>query len=191
MVSFLFSFFFNYLSRLATRLPSCLFFLHHRKIMLWYILASNKGLKRRFYTRRFAVFKIPGGKCRIHHPTDIFFIPIVKRKVPYTNIQFGLHCIYAYLSFRPWQLCHAENSTATGEGGGRGVEGVRGSWDGYQVPRSTKSMTILFSTYFIHSVPLSFHDTSLQAPFYSQFKHSFYGRFDTRWNILRKPGIRS
>lgn len=80
-------------------------------------------MKRRFYTRRFAVFKIPGGKRRIHHPTDIFFIPIVKRKVPYTNIQFGLHCIYAYLSFRPWQLCHAENSTAAREGGGEGEEG--------------------------------------------------------------------
>lgn len=50
-------------------------------------------------------------------------------------------------------------------------------------------MTILFSTYFIHSVPLSFRDTSLQAPFYSQFKHSFYGRFDTRENALRKPEI--
>lgn len=127
MVSFLFLFL-NYLSRLARRFNSrrfiFLFIFFYIVVKLcWYILASNKGLKRRFYTRRFAVFKIPGGKCRIHHPTDIFFIPIVKRKVPYTNIQFGLHCIYAYLSFRPWQLCHAENSTATRKGGGERERG--------------------------------------------------------------------
>ena len=50
-------------------------------------------------------------------------------------------------------------------------------------------MTILFSTYFIHFVPLSFRNTSHRAPFYSQFKHSFYGRFDARRNVHRKPRI--
>ena len=53
-----------------------------------------------------------------------------------------------------------------------------GSRDSYQLPRSTKSMTILFSTYFIHSVsfPLSSSDDTshVRAPpyfTYSQFKH--------------------
>lgn len=50
------------------------------------------------FTRRVSrTFKAAKEKRRIRPLTDLVFTPIVERKVPYTNIQFGSRCIYAYL----------------------------------------------------------------------------------------------